>query len=78
VRRRPPVDPQAARRFAFQTLAALAAERDSNAQYIHEAATAAHDDMGLTYAEIARALGLASSGAAWHIANDSEPDEEAG
>lgn len=70
MRRRRPVDPHAARRFAFQALAALAAERDSNAQYIHEAAAAAHD-LRLTYDEIGTALGV-PGGTAWDIANRSE------
>lgn len=64
----PFTDPGRARRFVRSALVALAAQRDHTAQYIHEAAQEAHE-LGLTYAEIADALGI-SSGHAWHIAHN--------
>jgi len=53
-----------------QTLTRLATQRDQLEVDIHEAATSAHDDYGMTYAEIADALRLRSPGHAWHVAND--------
>ena len=69
-RRRPAVNPTAARDYMRATLTRLATLRDANEVDIHQAATAAHDDYGMTYAEIADALRLRSPGAAWHVAND--------
>ena len=78
MRRRRPVDPAAARRYALHTLAALARQRDVTAREIHETAAAAHDGLGLPYSEIAAALGLKSSAHAWHLAHDYEATETDG